>query len=147
MLLIIMCGAIFLGVVFRYLLHLPLSWAEELSRISFIWLVFLGSSLVAKRGDHIRMEVLPASVPPILRKKVRAASQIAVVVTLLILIWSGSRLALSSWNTPTSMLQISWGLVYLAIPLGSVLTLIRLFQAWKRGTESPDGNEGAVDRW
>ena len=51
--LMIVCLA--LQIVFRAAVGGGLSWSEELSRYSFIWAVFLGMSLAAKRLAHVRI--------------------------------------------------------------------------------------------
>ena len=39
-----------LQVFFRYVLNASLSWSEELTRLLFVWLTFLGFGLAAQRG-------------------------------------------------------------------------------------------------
>jgi TRAP-type C4-dicarboxylate transport system permease small subunit len=51
------------GVFFRYILHQPIAWQEELSTVAMVWLVFMGSSVVAKRSAHIRIDTLANSLP------------------------------------------------------------------------------------
>jgi TRAP-type C4-dicarboxylate transport system permease small subunit len=45
----------FIQVVFRYFLGRSITWSEEVSRLLFIWTVFLGIDLAAKYNRHIRV--------------------------------------------------------------------------------------------
>jgi len=54
----IMCTVVFLGVIFRHFLSLPLVWSEELARIMLIWTVFSGAGAILIRGEHIALEFL-----------------------------------------------------------------------------------------
>src|SRR6185312_1888663 len=51
---------LFAGVVFRYALHLPLIWSDELASILFLWLAMLGAVVAFRRGEHMRMTALVA---------------------------------------------------------------------------------------
>ncbi|GGF70918.1 ABC transporter permease [Azorhizobium oxalatiphilum] len=61
---------LFVGVVARYFLHLPIVWSDELASVMFIWLAMLGSVIALSRGDHMRMTafvgMVPASWRPVL---------------------------------------------------------------------------------
>src|SRR4051794_35854315 len=49
---------VFSNVVLRYFFNYALSWSDEVTKYSMLWLVFLGSGVAARRGMHISMEVL-----------------------------------------------------------------------------------------
>ena len=38
-----------LGVLFRYIFKNPLSWSDEISMFSFVWLTFVGGSMTIKK--------------------------------------------------------------------------------------------------
>ena len=59
----IMCTVVFVGVIFRHFLSLPLVWSEELARIMLIWTVFSGAGAIMIRGEHIALEFLLGKVP------------------------------------------------------------------------------------
>lgn len=44
-------------VVFRYVLNSPLAWTEELSRLSVVWLTFIGAAIATREGSHITVRV------------------------------------------------------------------------------------------
>ena len=50
-------GVVFLSVIFRYFLHHPLHWAEEIARALMVALIFLGAATVLGRDQHAGLEV------------------------------------------------------------------------------------------
>jgi TRAP-type C4-dicarboxylate transport system permease small subunit len=63
----------FVNVVGRYLSGYTLIGADEIEIYILIWIAFLGAAVVTWRGDHLRMDVLLAVCPPIVRKAVAVA--------------------------------------------------------------------------
>ncbi|MBS0338930.1 MAG: TRAP transporter large permease subunit [Proteobacteria bacterium] len=54
---------VFLSVVFRYFLHDPVDWAEEIARALMIVLVFLGASTVLARSQHVGIDLFRHQLP------------------------------------------------------------------------------------
>jgi TRAP-type C4-dicarboxylate transport system permease small subunit len=50
-------------VVMRYFFDSPLQWSLEISRILFVWIVFLGSAVAVRRGQYTALEVLSRTFP------------------------------------------------------------------------------------
>ena len=53
-----MCITVFMGVVFRYVLGDPLTWAEEVGRLCLVWVTFLGTYLAYRRTMHITIDLI-----------------------------------------------------------------------------------------
>lgn len=49
---------VFWGIVSRVFFKAPSSWSEEMARMMFIWMVFLGLSHSTLHGGHIRISYL-----------------------------------------------------------------------------------------
>ena len=56
-LLLSMVFCLAIQVYFRYVLNASLTWSEELSRFTFIWLAYMGAVLGAKERIHFRVTV------------------------------------------------------------------------------------------
>jgi TRAP-type transport system small permease protein len=69
LLLAVMAVTVFIGVVFRYVFRSPLSFPEELSKLAFTWVVFLGAALASAKREHIVIE----SIVNLFPKKMKAA--------------------------------------------------------------------------
>ena len=56
-------------VLFRYILRISVPWTEEVARVLFIWMIFIGTALVELDGSQVRTTMLIDTFP----KKIRAA--------------------------------------------------------------------------
>lgn len=54
---------VFLSVVFRYFLHDPVDWAEEIARALMIVLVFFGAATVLARSQHVGIDLFRGVFP------------------------------------------------------------------------------------
>ena len=48
---------VFLSVIYRYFLHDPVDWAEEVARALMIVLVFFGAATVLARSQHVGVDL------------------------------------------------------------------------------------------
>lgn len=48
----------FFSVVSRYVFNFTFSWAEQVTRIMFVWITFAGISLAALRGAHMKVSAI-----------------------------------------------------------------------------------------
>ena len=65
----LMLVLLFIQVVCRYYLHLPLAWVEELIRYIFICVCYLGCAVAVKDRAHIEINILPAIVGAVTKSK------------------------------------------------------------------------------
>ncbi|MFF8817044.1 TRAP transporter small permease [Leucobacter sp. NPDC015123] len=54
----VMAVAITADVIMRYVFNHPLAWAGPLSMFCMVWMVYLGSAAVSRRGAHICLDFL-----------------------------------------------------------------------------------------
>ena len=115
-----MTAAIFLQVIFRYIVHQPLASSEELARFLFIWMTFIGGYLAARRGQHIGVELLQNMFPKMVKQAMQVLSNLiatgffAIVSYYCIALWG----KLSTQISPALELPMSF--VYLGMIIGCV---------------------------
>lgn len=124
-----------MGVIWRYALHLPLIWSDELASILFLWLAMLGSIVALRRAEHMRMTALVGKMPP----RVRAFLDVVAIATalafLLLVLHPAYEFAADEAFVTTPALEIpnSWRAA--ALPVGIVLMiLVGLIQLFRTGT-------------
>ena len=130
---ILLCGAIAVivaaGVFFRYVLNDSLSWAEELSKFCMLWLVFVGSPIALRIGNHIAIEILPSALPVRIAALLRAFVMAIVIIFLTILIWKSWGFAANGWSqTAIAIGDISMFWIFVSIPVGAVSLLLVAIQ-------------------
>jgi len=92
-----MCGVVFLGVIFRHFLSLPLIWSEELARIMLIWTVFSGAAAILIRGEHIALEFLLEKLPPKPANGLRVFNSLIAICFLICLLIGSFRMIRITW--------------------------------------------------
>ena len=56
----IMLGLLLIQVFCRYLFEMPLAWAEEMVRYTYIGVSFLGAAVALRERTHISIDILPS---------------------------------------------------------------------------------------
>ena len=114
-------------VFFRYVLNSPFSWGEELVRFVNIWCIFLAAGYGIARGAHFGLDFFIGKLPRALQEVGRILCHLLVFFLSVVLVASGLQLVTKTLGTVSQMLQIPFGLVYLAIPVG--FAMIGIFSA------------------
>ena len=119
----VMSIVVFAQVVFR-IVHLSIPWSEELSKYLLIWSTFLGSALCIRRKSLVGLEFFLNSMTKRNQKILQTVLNLIVCAMLLFLIRVGFWAVRQVWFQITPVLKQSMGLMYAAIPVGSVFMLI-----------------------
>ncbi len=93
----IMCSVVFLEVIFRHFLSLPMVWSEELARIMLIWTVFLGAAAILIRGEHIALEFLLEKLPDRRAIWLRILNSLIAICFLMCLLIGSFRMIQITW--------------------------------------------------
>ena len=115
---------VFGQVVSRFLFNAPFSWSEELARYLQVWLILLGSAACLRKGLHLTVDYAIHSLPAGAKRNLSLLSLAAIMFFLGVVFFSGISLIAATLNQRTAALQIPIGVVYLAIPVGSLLMFL-----------------------
>ena len=120
----------FIQVVMRYVFNEPFTWAEELSRYCFIWIVYLGAAIASKRAAHLKVDYLAPYMPPRLRSRIHIIFLLGSTAFLLLIVVKGVELAKNFFVAPSYTMEwLPQGLVYAVIPLGALLMIVNMWRA------------------
>ena len=116
----------FIQVVARYLFESSLVFSEELSRYLFVWTVFLGLPVVAKRGGHMAVTALSGRLKGAAARAMSIAAYLVGIVFMATMIIQGFEMVqrTSQQFSPAMEIPMSW--VYLAIPIGSFFMMLQM---------------------
>jgi TRAP-type C4-dicarboxylate transport system permease small subunit len=114
-----------LQVFTRYVLNAPFTWTEELARMLFTWINFLGAALIVKKSSHISIDFLVKILPPGPRRWLLVVSHSVVLTVVLILAVKGFRLLQITGASASPALNVPWAYVYAAFPVGMSLMAFR----------------------
>jgi TRAP-type transport system small permease protein len=117
----VMSILIILQVISRFVINLPLTWSEELSRYLMIYIVFLGASLAMRHNKLISIELLPETLTGNKRRFVIILVMIISIIFFAILFKQGIDMLPLVQMQSSPGLQLSMALPYASIPIGSFL--------------------------
>ena len=115
------------GIIWRYVLHMPLIWSDELASILFLWLSMFGAVLALNRGEHMRMTAVVNMVPAHHRVFFDHLATIAAVVFLVLTVHPAYDFAADEIyvNLPALEIPNTWRAA--ALPIGIGLMLLTAF--------------------
>ena len=124
---------VFMQVVFRYLIHLPLFWTEEFARYCLIWASLLGAGVAVKRNEHIAVTVFLTRFPKNVGRVMVLAARISVAAILAVMVWGGIKLVIVTSAQISPAMRIPMSVPYLALPIGSIVMLFHMLALIVRG--------------
>jgi TRAP-type C4-dicarboxylate transport system permease small subunit len=120
-----MAVMVFANVALRFLTDQSILWVEEVSRYLMIWLTFLAAGLVLRYGGHVGIDTLQNALPR-QAARIRVAIFVLLLVFFATMVWLGVRYSMVTWGQTTPVMQIPFGAVYLAMPIGFALMIVHL---------------------
>lgn len=145
----VMAVLVFGNVVLRYAFNSGIAVSEELSRLLFVWLIFLGAILASVQRAHIGFDGLVERLP-------LAGRKVLVVLTGALMLWACGMFLVGGWaqtrinlENAYPVLGISYGWLYgVALVFGAGMALAIVSNIWRtlRGPEPPELTKNLGDR-
>lgn len=121
LLLVIFTALVLYSVGMRYFFHAPPLWGEDVPKLLFVWMTFLGGGACYLVGGNIRMTSIAEAMPRTLRRIIELLIHVGTLILLAVILWkSVPILQLSSRST---MLSTGWSnaWTFWALPCGALL--------------------------
>jgi TRAP-type transport system small permease protein len=123
---------VFLGVFSRYVLQATFQWYDEVARLCFVWMVFLGAATAVRRGAHFRLHLLIDRFGRGARRAADLAVGVLVVGFGAVLVAGGLALWPVARRQVSDSLELSMVWFYGALPVGGALMILfSLPQLWR----------------
>jgi len=123
----VMVAVVSAQVLLRYALNSSLGWADELSRFTFVWSMFLAIPLGIRGGMHIGMEILTSRLAPAVQNTLARVMAAFAAALMVLVTWESARLAWDQWDEKMASMEVSaaWFIVAVAVGCGhSALHLV-----------------------
>jgi len=128
----VMATAVFVNVVLRYGFGSGIAASEELSRLLFVWMVFIGAAAAYPAGEHMAFTSLIATLGPKSLRVMAVLIRLLVILSCVLLGWGawqqvivglGSKSVVLGY--PTALLPLPALLCALAVGLVAIKELIQ----------------------
>ena len=131
-------------VITRFVLQTSAPWTEESARYIFIWMTFIGAAYAAKKGSHIRIDLLDTYLPYKAGRVFRLISVFLFLIFMVIMVWAGWQVCSNLLARPqySPVMRVPTIFVYAAVPVGCALTCFRIVQSvWRDMKKARAGGE------
>lgn len=137
----ILLVAVFSNSLLRYAFGTGLPAAEEIARLMFVWITFLGAILAIRRHALLGIELIQAMLPPWARRTCAVISHVLILYALWLFFegsWAQTQIGMHTYSTvlrfPTALMASS-GLVC----AGSMMLIVAA-NLWRIVTRHPDAH-------
>jgi TRAP-type transport system small permease protein len=140
-------GLVLYSVAMRYLFSAPPMWGEELPKLLFVWMIFIGAGLAYLSGQNIRMTALIEKVAAGPRRRIELAMHGFAVIILFAILWYSVPIIQLTARTNSLATGLPDAWTYVALPVGALLLLVhetlRIRRLLRGGVDEPvDIDEG-----
>lgn len=115
-------------VALRYGFNRSIDWADELSRLAFVWSIFLAVPLGVRQGAHIGIDLVVLKFPPRVQQLVRRAAAAVSAALMAAIAWAAVGVAAEQWDELMSTLDWSVGWFIVPVGLGAALSALHLLR-------------------
>ena len=112
-----MISIVTLQVVLRYGFNSSIDWSEEISRLLFVWCMFLAIPLGIREGAHVGIELLVAHIAPAARAQLAKGCALGGAALMVVVLWQAVKVAELTWDEMMQSVNLStnWFMVPVAV--------------------------------
>lgn len=113
-------------VVMRYAFNGSFDWAEEVSRIAFVWTIFLAIPLGIRDGTHVGIELLVERFPRSVRRMLARFMAGLSALMMIVVFWTSVVVAGLTWSERLGALDMTSSVFFLPVILGALHAALHL---------------------
>jgi len=136
-LLVLLVLDVWLGVLVRHVLPLPLTFTEELARYLMIWMALLAVSSGIVHREHIGVSFVFARLPPSVRRALALAFDLIALAFFLVLFWYGLGFVERGFKRFTMIGGLPKAYPFAGVPLAAAVASVQLVLVGARDALSP----------
>lgn len=120
---IVLTATTFLQILSRFVFHIPIVWSEEVVRISFIWIIFLGSAIAVKEGLHLTLDMIVSALSEKWRYIVRLIILGLIFVAAGVISYGGFNYVIRNIGKTAVTMPIPSNVSYISAPISGLLMI------------------------
>lgn len=111
----------FMQVVWRFVLKSPLPWSQDVIRLCFTYLVFLGAAYCVKENAHLGIDVVVSLLKPKARRAVDLLISLVLLAFFVFLAYYGVAFTQTGGSQMAPYLPLRMSFYYASVPVSAVL--------------------------
>ncbi len=125
-------------VFMRYALNSSMGWADEVSRLMFVWSIFLAIPLGIKLGVHIGIEMVTARLPAAVQDVLGRAVALLSAALMALVTYEAAVITWDQWDEQMASVNASAALFILALAVGCAHSALHFIWIALAGKPKPD---------
>ncbi|EHJ93234.1 Putative TRAP transporter small permease protein [Vreelandella boliviensis LC1] len=118
------------NVVGRALFNNSLPWADELARMLFVWLVFIGAAAAFSRYEHIAVDALVRRLPLRIAHMLYLLQHLIITGLMVVMIWGGYQV-LSRSSGRSAIMDVPLSFISLSLVLCVIfIAVVSIWRMW-----------------
>lgn len=119
---------LFINVILRYCFNSSIYGADEIARIFFIWMSWLGISLGQRRNEHIRIDILANALHGVPKKVILILADVITLIILGALVVFGIQVTLKFYGNhlSTPMWKFPKYFLFASVPFSCFVMALRI---------------------
>lgn len=117
-------------IIFRYVTDHSLVWVDELSRLLFVWLIFLAAAVAFHHRLHFRVVLLWRALSVATRKRLEVLIDALTLVFAAVLFWQSLHIIERTQVQRTTAMEIPMSTVYTIVPIAAALVVVFIVLRW-----------------
>lgn len=125
------------GVFMRYVMGTGAQWPEPIAILLMMLFTFIGAAASYRAGAHIAVSMVVDAMPEALKRPGQLLVHVLMMLICGFVMFYGGRLCLETMGQ--SIAELPWlavGVTYLAIPIGSLVTLLFVLEQMLFGSQA-----------
>ncbi|MDR0583778.1 MAG: TRAP transporter small permease [Treponema sp.] len=130
-------------IIMRWIFKNPIVWSEELIRLMFIWICYMGWTMASRNKSHICITTFISRLPAGARKVIQTFNCFLVIVFSVFMVYFGIEMTEVGGRGMAVTLPINFALVYVSAPITNFIIflyqILEIVHIWKKSPAEPQG--------
>ena len=111
-------------VFWRWVLNNPIVWSEEMIRLTYVWVCYLGWVIAERSDSHIRITAISSRLPVSVQKWLQAFCHVLCIIMCALMVRYGIDLIKEGMKRTAISFPMNYAVVYLMGPICNALLVI-----------------------
>ena len=111
-------------VVWRWILNHPIVWSEEMIRLTYVWICYLGWVIAERADTHIRITIISSRLPQEVQKWLQAFCHVLCIIMSILMVVYGIQLIKVGMKRTAVSFPLNYAVVYVMGPLCNFIIML-----------------------